>query len=256
MKVEQLDHMTVTEVLDAFTVMNPRGRRFRMETRPVCGLSFCETGRITYTHRGKEYVSLPGTVLLLPAGASYELYSHEDGVFPLIQFACAEGRGFSEFELLPIASFEAYRQDYQRLKQLLSAGNGRLSALALLYDMLARIRGEGEAVPASLPLILAYIEEHLSESTLSNTVLAAQAGISEVYLRRLFAAHCQTTPRQYVIARRLLRARELLLETRESVEAIASGVGFASIYHFTRAFRQKNGMTPTEYRRRFRMQAI
>ena len=57
------------------------------------------------------------------------------------------------------------------------------------------------------------------------------------------------TPRQYILDLRLRLARQLLSETRESIGAIAEQCGFSSVYHFSRAFHQSTGRTPSEYRR-------
>jgi AraC family transcriptional regulator len=55
-------------------------------------------------------------------------------------------------------------------------------------------------------------------------------------------------PHQYLLARRLVRARELLRSTRLPFGDIALDCGFASASHFSNRFRQAIGATPGEYR--------
>jgi AraC family transcriptional regulator len=58
-------------------------------------------------------------------------------------------------------------------------------------------------------------------------------------------------PHQYVLARRLSRARELLRSTSLPLGEIALACGFASASHFTNRFKQVLGGTPGEYRLAF-----
>ena len=101
--------------------------------------------------------------------------------------------------------------------------------------------------------VLSYIEENLSDPGLSNTKLAERMNISEVYLRKLFRQRQNCTPRQYVLNRRIQKAKEMLVETPDTVTAVAEACGFGSLYHFCRAFKEKTGMSPTEYATRNRI---
>ena len=58
------------------------------------------------------------------------------------------------------------------------------------------------------------------------------------------------TPFEYVMTRRLARARELLERTDRSALAIALDVGFKTPSHFTARFRREYGVTPREIRPR------
>jgi AraC-like DNA-binding protein len=46
-----------------------------------------------------------------------------------------------------------------------------------------------------------------------------------------------------------MRARELLLTTDQSIKEISFQLGFDSIYYFSRFFKQKTGMSPSEFRK-------
>ena len=52
----------------------------------------------------------------------------------------------------------------------------------------------------------------------------------------------------YLRCLRMDRAKQLLLAGELSVAQVADAVGFADPYHFSRVFRQHEGMPPTEYR--------
>ena len=55
--------------------------------------------------------------------------------------------------------------------------------------------------------------------------------------------------RQFLIGVRLAEARDRLVATNATVEAIAGAIGFGNVSHFTRTFTQAMGMCPTAYRR-------
>lgn len=235
--------IVVNEIYEPVTVFSKRGRRFEMKARDCYGLSLCLSGQITYRMGGKEYISRKGTATLLPYGATYTLHGDADGLFPLIDFD-ASGLGLQEFMVLPLQNEELLLEDYEQLKRAWLAGE-RLLVFELFYRMLHRVFAEQATHP--LAKVLDYLETHLQEPMLTNAFLAEQMGISEVYLRKLFAKHLQTSPKQYILDARIRKAKQLLAETTKAVGAVAEECGFSSPYHFCRAFKQRTGQTPTEY---------
>ena len=92
-----------------------------------------------------------------------------------------------------------------------------------------------------------YIEKNYSDERLTNKTLADVCNISEVYLRKLFLKYLNTTPKQYVSEIRLSKAKHLLSDGILKINAIAEQCGFPSSYNFSRFFKEKTGLTPTEY---------
>ncbi|MFE3904336.1 GlxA family transcriptional regulator [Streptomyces sp. NPDC059153] len=82
--------------------------------------------------------------------------------------------------------------------------------------------------------------------------LAAHAGISVSSLNRRFQAQTGATPLQYLLRRRLERARELLEDTDEGVERVAARCGFTSPASLRHHFSRLTGTTPRAYRTRAR----
>lgn len=79
--------------------------------------------------------------------------------------------------------------------------------------------------------------------------LARAANVSPRHFSRSFRRVFGETPYQYLLARRLERARHLLRTTDRSVMEICLDVGFSSVGSFTTTFRRHVGVTPTAYRR-------
>jgi AraC family transcriptional regulator len=100
---------------------------------------------------------------------------------------------------------------------------------------------------ATLRRVSTYIEEHLVED-LSLSELAAVAYLSSYHFARLFKASTGFAPHQYVIGRRIERAKLLLSTTNWSLAAIAHAVGFAHESHLALHFKRLTGLLPSSYR--------
>lgn len=100
---------------------------------------------------------------------------------------------------------------------------------------------------ATLRRVSTYIEEHLAED-LSLSELAAVAYLSSYHFARLFKASTGFAPHQYVIGRRIERAKLLLSTTNWSLAAIAHAVGFAHESHLALHFKRLTGLLPSSYR--------
>lgn len=100
-------------------------------------------------------------------------------------------------------------------------------------------------IHAVLNAILARPEEDHSLET-----LAAQAGLTPTHFCRVFKKATGMTPHQYVMRARLDRAQQMLAQSDVRMATIADALGFASQSHFTRAFRQFAGETPSDFRKR------
>jgi AraC family transcriptional regulator len=94
---------------------------------------------------------------------------------------------------------------------------------------------------------LEYIEEHL-DSEIALEDLAATVYLSAFHFARLFRASTGLPPHQYVITRRIERAKQLLRDDELSLAQVAARVGFWDQGHFTRHFKRVVGVTPKRFR--------
>ena len=79
--------------------------------------------------------------------------------------------------------------------------------------------------------------------------LARAAHVSPRHFSRSFRRTFGETPHQYLLSRRLERARHLLRTTDMSVTEVCLAVGFASVGSFSATFSRRVGASPTTYRR-------
>lgn len=95
----------------------------------------------------------------------------------------------------------------------------------------------------------AYIDDHLTDPSLSASHVADGAGISERHLSRVFADAGTSVPRQ-ILGRRLDLAYSLLAHGAAPRTAdVAARCGFASMAYFSQAFKRRFGVTAGEVRR-------
>jgi AraC family transcriptional regulator of adaptative response / DNA-3-methyladenine glycosylase II len=82
----------------------------------------------------------------------------------------------------------------------------------------------------------------------SMAALAAQLGVSDRHLRRMFALHWQVSPLQYLQTQRLLRAKQWLHDSPLSVAQVAQASGFGSARRMYAAFAQHYQLSPAQLR--------
>lgn len=95
--------------------------------------------------------------------------------------------------------------------------------------------------------------ESFVESELPNNFglvdLAKLVGYSPDHFSRLFKSTFEQSPHQYVLSRRVEKAKVLLKDHDVSIAAIAAACGFSNQGHLTSVFKQRTGMTPGRFRR-------
>lgn len=100
-----------------------------------------------------------------------------------------------------------------------------------------------------------FVEANLEEP-LSLAQLAQHAGMSRYYFLRCFKEATGLSPLQYIIAKRVERAREMLSGGSESIAEIAYAAGFSSQSHLNWAFKRHFGVTPGTFKREHRAAVV
>ncbi|MBI2874545.1 MAG: helix-turn-helix transcriptional regulator, partial [Firmicutes bacterium] len=81
--------------------------------------------------------------------------------------------------------------------------------------------------------------------------VAREVRISPFYLARIFKLDMGCTIREYLTRLRIERAKDLLQDPSLHVNEVARRVGFSDSGYFTKVFKQAEGITPTEFQRRY-----
>lgn len=135
-------------------------------------------------------------------------------------------------------------------KAPLFATDGAIIGLAGLMHPIATPQDQ-QAHFQELQRVIAFLDEHfIDEITVER--LAGIAGISVPHLNRRFRQLLRLSPMEYVQSLRIQEAQRRLMTTNRSVGDIAIATGFYDQSHFTKRFRKVTGITPLQYRKRFR----
>jgi len=142
----------------------------------------------------------------------------------------------------------AHEAEWRGGPTLLAESLGTALVVHLLQEYTGTGHGQAQSPSVAslsevrLRLVTDHIENHL-DGDLSLARLAALAGLSPYHFARRFRAATALSPHQYVICRRVERARQLLLAGTGIAQAAAS-VGFSSQSHLHSHVRRLLGTTP------------
>lgn len=219
--------------------------------RPHNGFIFCLEGEVNFIYNGKSYKCDNSHVLLAPKDSVYDLHVDRDTLIYIIDFELDAGF-FHEMYLFEIKGSDTFYKSFLKMERryIYHLESKELIALSELYDITARINGYG--YHDEKYRVIEKSEVYLKENAFKDFEMAKAASasnISEVYFRKLFKEKYGISPSEYVAELRISKAKDLLLNEDKNVSEIAQECGFASLYSFSRAFKDNVGMSPNKFRR-------
>jgi len=144
-----------------------------------------------------------------------------------------------QYNETPVVQLDEYQATI-RLLQFFADQLGALANQILLQQK--------DSEPAQITRARQFIEANYQEE-LSLAVVAQKAGMSTFYFCKMFKKTTGVHFARYVSCVRIEKAKNLLLNPNYRISEIAFDVGFQSLTHFNRIFRDIAGQAPTEYRR-------
>jgi AraC-like DNA-binding protein len=218
---------------------------------------------------GREAISGPGEFVIYDTTRPYELLfdaEFSQTIFQVPRALLHQRMGsvaqltattFGTRQPIEQLAFDFLLNVSRVIDQLDDEASSRLSEQALDLVAMAfsgrlRDRSASPSVHRSALLyrVKTYIETHLREPDLALPGAAAALGISARYVNQLMAAE-DTSFRRYVLTRRLERCKRDLhdpAQVRRHAGEIAFAWGFNDLAHFSRAFKERYGVSPREWR--------
>lgn len=100
--------------------------------------------------------------------------------------------------------------------------------------------------------IVDYINEHYTEPDINLKTISAHLKIGKYNISRFFSNNMNTCLRKYINSLRIVYAKMLLRNTNETIIDITLETGYTEPQSFNRIFKNFEGITPSEYRRKYK----
>ncbi len=240
-----------------------RGFLFPGEAHPTLELTYVDQGSLHSVADGQDLVLKQGDIAIYGPGQWHMQYADIDVAprFVTISFDLLDG------DLTPLLNrkFAAPQQAVDLLKQMLQeqersdaySNDMILSQLSLLLLILLRqaesprqiklqtasaVHSENEIIRQAQIYISTHIREKLSVPT-----VARQVEVSPSYLTALFHKNLQISPGEYIRRSKLQESKQMIRENDLNFTEIAAALHYSTVHHFSRQFKEKFGITPTEY---------
>lgn len=236
--------------------------------RPQWAISHVRQGDVIVGVAGLEFHVAAGSVMVHPPGIEYSESGAKPGFHDWLVIEALSGPNVDLLRLHPVSpvvvlqNAEAYIRVFDQLLQAWNEDHSpfrglRCTTLAttLLLHLIESWTVSGKT---PRPERLFSPEDRFSglvqwmsanmESKLSREDLARQLHLHPNYLDRAFRSTYGQTPLQVLRDLRLKRALQLLENTDETLDSIASRCGFEDAPYFCRAFRSKFGISPGKHR--------
>lgn len=226
--------------------------------RKYYGLVIQISGIVQYDIADSLSITLsPGSVLYLQKGQPYRVINHtpSDILVECVNFHLLSDPAVSAFSCKP-QNFPKWQKMFSELYARWTNQEPGYYAdcRAIVYRLLAMLdkQQSSQYVPPSRLRTIydasSYMRQNLHDPTLSIEGAAQMHNMSTAYFRKQFHTVFGLAPKQYLISLRISQAKTLLTTTNLTVSQIAESVGFESIYHFSKTFKQITGTSPSMYR--------
>ena len=214
------------------------------------------TGRVRYTFPETSIEVPSGNIIFLPEGSSYDFVSLTESPCEYISVRFTADITNAATSVYPFDGFQDAETFINNMVDLWRFGdNGdRYKCYSVFYNLLVYIEGlekqtyiDKKKNNVILPGI-SYLKEHIYDCDLKTDILHRLCGISGTYFRRIFQANYMMSPQEYILGKRLSHAKAIIDSGDfDSISKIAASVGYNDALYFSRAFKKKYGVSPSQY---------
>ena len=255
--------MRVDGLYTFFYQEKEQGFLFPGESHPMPELTYVDQGSLHSVADGQDLLLKQGDIVIYGPGQWHMQYA-DIGVAPRYVTLTFDLAGF---DITPLMNrkFTAPQQAVQLLQQMLREQERMdqfsneiiISQLTLLLLNLLRearnpsggklqtsnaVHSENEIIRQAQIFISTHIREKLSVP-----LVARQVDVSPSYLTALFHKNLQISPGEYIRRIKLQESKQMIRENDLNFTEIAAALQYSTVHHFSRQFKEKFGITPTEY---------
>lgn len=259
--------LVVSSIYTFFYQEKEKGFFFPGESHSMLELTYVDRGSIHSVADGQELVLNQGELAIYGPDQWHVQYADVD-VAPSFLTITFDVTG-SELKPLLNRVISLPQSAMKILQQLLQeqdnvdpySGDMMLCLLQHLLLVLLRYSGSTQvklrtvnAVHSENAIIRnaqQYITTHVRER-LSVPVVAKHVDVSPSYLTALFHKNLQISPGDYIRRTKLQESKQLIREGNMNFTEIAAALQYSTVHHFSRQFKEKFGITPSEYAKSIR----
>lgn len=203
-----------------------------------------------------------GDVILCPPGKRLRRKALERITFHFAEWRLPEGSTLPTgklhiHDLARLSSTFAYLREWHEQRTDKDVADAQHLVSDLVYIARRERQNSEHRVASKSDLLMreaaTHIERHAGLGEISLQILAEQLGLSGPQLTRRFQAAYGISPVRYATALRLTKARRLLVETEDTLEAVAELCGYQNAFYFSRVFTQHMKMSPSVYRKKYQI---
>jgi AraC-like DNA-binding protein len=229
-------------------------KAWRNMGRNFHGITFRISGQTYFTfENGESLMSQRGSLVFIPQGMSYLQRQPEPSEFICFLFNSEELLKCHPFVLTPLND-QNFRYLFNKLEEIWKDNPepSAVGVMAAAYKILQAVVIESETQLASnssqaVLQALKYMRRNLSDSSMMISDCAEAAGVSEIYLRKLFIKNLKSSPGRYLTSLRIENAKNMLSTGYYAIKEIAERSGFSSSSYFCSVFKAYIGLSPMEY---------
>ncbi|MGN0978501.1 MAG: helix-turn-helix domain-containing protein [Faecousia sp.] len=260
----RVDHqLRLDGIYTFFYQEKEQGFLFPGESHPMAELTYVDQGALHSVVEGQDLLMKQGDLVIYGPDQWHMQYA-DIGVAPRFVTISFDVSGVELYPLLN-RKFTAPQNAVTVLQNMLReqermdaySNDIILSQLSLLLLLLLReaaapsggklqtanaIHSENEIIRQAQQYISAHIREKLSVP-----LVARQVDVSPSYLTALFHKNLQISPGEYIRRIKLQESKQMIRENNLNFTEIAAELQYSTVHHFSRQFKEKFGITPTEY---------
>jgi len=228
-------------------------------------INYITRGSGIFETQDTRYRVEPGTLLIIRPGKWHryrpnpdtgwtENYVGFDGHIPRLNLD--EKGSYARKPLIAIGMREEFIDTYDKIFDLVReekpgfqqvAAGMVMKLLGYMVSVEKQLNFTGKRIEKIIREACFLMREQVGED-MDFESYARQNHIGYAYFRKMFRQYTGTAPGQYQLDLKISKARELLIATDLSVKEIAFQLGFHSIHYFSRIFKKKTGLSPSEFR--------
>lgn len=260
-------NLRVTRLYTFFYQEKEQGFFFSGEQHPMLELTYVDQGSLHSVADGVDLTLSKGDMVIYSADQWHMQYA-DIGVAPRFVTISFDLEGSDLAPLLnrkvaPPQAVVTLLQQMLREQEHMDAYSTDIIISQLTILLLTLLRGDGapaEKLKASnsvhsdneiIRRAQQYISTHIREKLTVPTV-AANVDVSPSYLTALFHKNLQISPGEYVRRMKLQESKQMIRENSMNFTEIAAVLQYSTVHHFSRQFKEKFGITPSEYARSVR----